>query len=782
MDIHLRKFLLLAAVVSIGTASRVEAAAPTLSSIDLITGATEDQTIAISHATLLNSDVADSDTALAAIEFVVQGAPNGTLEDPSGDPIGDGDTISFGEIWSWTPPEDENGALVAFKVRAFDGDDESAEDVNVNVDVDAVNDPPAFDPNPLVITGAIEDKVFTFDHSDLVAAVVDPDHVDNDIRFTWVQDLSGTSTRSGSGLGGSTLRNGESWQWQADANAFGELSGIEIRASDGDDSSVGTLTVKFQVAPVNDPPIFVPGGGVAVQEDAAPQSIQWATGIQVGPANESADQSIQEFTIASGYDQNLFSVQPSISPTGLLTFTPAADEWGTVALTVNLVDDGGTTNPDDDDTGPNTPLLITISSVEDDPVLGGTLGDAGTVGATQINPLSDASLSGNPEGSSGNVYNVFEALTVSDRDQGKPTAAPVTESLDVSVVLPADIEDYGQFVFPQYGGSNWSETGTTYELTGLTPSQVEAALDAVTFTPDSNFKPVLVYELGVTVTVTDQTPGTTAAASSAGTTGDSLWLESVNDPPEVTATLSPDSIPDYGAASPFRLTIIDPDPGDTFSVSVSETSAPAKGVLTLPASPMTGDAAAIDSAVRSVVFTPNAQNSVVSANFQFDVVDVHPAPNTNTPPETGTSAISSLTITFDNDAPQLSGVTTELIRITDDPGEHQEGNRTKPFFTASVSDADPGQVLTVMVTLDDVAKGSLGPSTVFDMGFPGRITGTASQVTEKLRMIEFVPTVGRSATGDSETVVLTVSIDDGYSTPLVNSATRIEVTAVNGAP
>jgi len=666
MHTSFRASLLIAMFASIGLMDRARAADPELTTISKLTGAVEDTAYEISYGDINSaSDATDGDGD--SIGFVLKSSA-GTIALGDDTPVTAGDVLESGDIWYWTPPQDANGDLVAFSVRASDGSGESATDVDVTVAVDAVNDAPT----------------------------------------------------------------------------------------------------------------FVAGLDVSVVEDSPAQTIQWATDIEAGPANEITDgQGIQAFTIASGYDQSLFSVQPAISTTGSLTFTPAADEYGSVDLTVNLVDDGGTANAGDDDTGPNTTLKITITSVEDDPMLAGSLGEGGTVGSSDANPLSDVSAGGGGEGTFGEVYTVFDSLTVSDRDQGKPTSSPVTESLDVSVALPNDIATYGEAIFPRFNGSDWTKVDETYSLTGLTPSDVESALATVTFAPASNAKPVNIYELGVTVTVSDQTAGTTAAVSSNATTGDAIWLESVNDAPEVTASVAPDTISDFGTESPLRLSVIDPDPGDTFSVTVTETSAPSRGVLTLPASPMTGDAAAIDAAVRSITFTPNPQNSVVTADFQFDVVDVHPAPNPNTPAETGTSANTSLTITFDNDAPQLSGVTTELIRITDDPGNTEP---TKPFLTISVSDADPGQILTALVTLDDAAKGSLVPSSVFDAGFPGQITGTASQITDKLRSIEFEPTGGRSANGQSETVTITVTIDDGYSTALSNSATQIEVTSVNGAP
>ena len=93
--------------------------------------------------------------------------------------------------------------------------------------------------------------------------------------------------------------------------------------------------------PVNDAPSFTAGGDVAVVEDAGAQTAAgWATAISAGPADESG----QVLTFQVSNDNNgLFSVQPAVTATGVLSFTPAADANGG-AVSVVLSDDGGTAN------------------------------------------------------------------------------------------------------------------------------------------------------------------------------------------------------------------------------------------------------------------------------------------------------------------------------------------------------------------------------------------------------------------------------------------------------
>ena len=68
----------------------------------------------------------------------------------------------------------------------------------------------------------------------------------------------------------------------------------------------------------------------------------WATGISPGPANESGQ--TVDFVIDSVVPSNLFTVQPTVSPSGVLTFTPNPALTGTATITLHIHDSGGTAN------------------------------------------------------------------------------------------------------------------------------------------------------------------------------------------------------------------------------------------------------------------------------------------------------------------------------------------------------------------------------------------------------------------------------------------------------
>jgi VCBS repeat-containing protein len=111
-------------------------------------------------------------------------------------------------------------------------------------------------------------------------------------------------------------------------------------------------------------PSFTGGVDQTVSEDALPQSIAgWATNISPGPVNESAQ--VVSF-LATTDNPGLFSVAPSISTDGTLTFTPAANAFGTALVTVQAQDNGGTGLLGVDTSAPQT-FVITILPVSDAP-------------------------------------------------------------------------------------------------------------------------------------------------------------------------------------------------------------------------------------------------------------------------------------------------------------------------------------------------------------------------------------------------------------------------------
>ena len=129
------------------------------------------------------------------------------------------------------------------------------------------------------------------------------------------------------------------------ANANGSATVTVTAQDDGGTAGGGhdTTTASFTITvmPVNDAPSFTGAGAQSVLEDAGAQSVQWATAISPGPGNESA----QTVAFSTSNDDNaLFSVQPAVGSSGVLSYTPAANANGSATVTVTAQDDGGTAN------------------------------------------------------------------------------------------------------------------------------------------------------------------------------------------------------------------------------------------------------------------------------------------------------------------------------------------------------------------------------------------------------------------------------------------------------
>lgn len=233
-----------------------------------------------------------------------------------------------------------------------------------SIEVTGVNDPPTFTAGP---------DVTSFEDAGPYSA-------------SWASDIS-----AGPGEGGQTLTftvtndNNALFSIQPSIDASGELTYTSAPNANGtatvtvvlqddgggaDTSSPATFTIT--VVAVNDAPSFTPGGDVSVLEDSAAYSAIWATSISTGPADESG-QTIT-FGVVSNSNPSLFAVSPSIAPDGTLSFTPAANAFGSATITVDAQDDGGTANGGTDSSASVT-FTIIVAGVNDAPsfVTGGNV-------------------------------------------------------------------------------------------------------------------------------------------------------------------------------------------------------------------------------------------------------------------------------------------------------------------------------------------------------------------------------------------------------------------------
>jgi hypothetical protein len=124
----------------------------------------------------------------------------------------------------------------------------------------------------------------------------------------------------------------------ADANG---LATVSVTLTDDNTAGGAALTTSAQtftitVTPVNDMPSFVKGPDQYVYEnsDLHTESL-WATAIKDGDPDQT-----QALTFnVSNNNSALFKVPPAISPVGTLTYTLAANTYGSAIVTVTLTDD-----------------------------------------------------------------------------------------------------------------------------------------------------------------------------------------------------------------------------------------------------------------------------------------------------------------------------------------------------------------------------------------------------------------------------------------------------------
>jgi len=140
---------------------------------------------------------------------------------------------------------------------------------------------------------------------------------------------------------------------------------MTIRATDTE-GAYSDITFSVTVTPVNDKPSFTASNLPEINEDAGVQTLGgWITGSP-GPDDES-EQTIS-YLIGSISNPDLFETKPAADSDGTLTYTPAANLFGTSTFMVIAQDDGGTENG-----GSDTSLLktftITVNSVDDPPIV-----------------------------------------------------------------------------------------------------------------------------------------------------------------------------------------------------------------------------------------------------------------------------------------------------------------------------------------------------------------------------------------------------------------------------
>jgi len=182
----------------------------------------------------------------------------------------------------------------------------------------------------------------------------------------------------------------------------------------------------------------VAGGNQSVLEDAGAQTVAgWATAISAGPAPESSQ--VVGFTVTTG-NPGLFASQPSVAADGTLTYTPAANAYGSAAVSVVAHDDGGTATGGVDSSGAAT-FTIAIQPVNDAPTcsIGGNQVAVSLLGARSVSGF--ASATPGPANESGQHTTFVVPPTISA--DGTLTYTPRLLGLGVATVTVRVVDDGG---------------------------------------------------------------------------------------------------------------------------------------------------------------------------------------------------------------------------------------------------------------------------------------------------------------------------------------------------
>ncbi len=494
-----------------------------------------------------------------------------------------------------------------------------------------------------------------------------------------------------------------------------------------------TITVQL-----NHTPQFIKGLDQVVAEDSGAQSVNWANAADIlaGPPIEALQ--VVDFLVTTN-NNALFSVLPAISPTGVLTYTPAANASGVATVTVRLHDNGGNAGGGVDTSDPQT-FTITVTAVNDTPTISTpglqtTLEDTSKV----ISGLSfgdvDAGLS-----------NVTVTLTA--------VSGTVTVSTNVALGLTA----------AQVSGNGTSSVTITAPLSALNTTLADPA--GLTYTPTLNFNgsdslgasindgvnPTQSAAIAVTVTAVNDAPNITLNLAAAElSVGEDAGLQ--------TTAAAFATVTNFGAANESTQTII----------KYTITSVATTGGLTFLTAP------SIDP-VTGLLTYQAVLNSNGTATFSVTATDDGGTANGGV----DTSVVQTFIITVSavNDAPTISA-----------PGPQTTLEDTSVVISGlSFGDVDAG-LSNVTVTLTAVS-GTVTVSTNVALGLTAaQVSGNGTSsvtITAPLAALNatmadpagltYTPTLNFNG-GDS----LGASINDGVN-PTQSATIPVTVTPVNDAP
>jgi|GEM_PF-5126698 len=203
---------------------------------------------------------------------------------------------------------------------------------------------------------------------------------------------------------------------------------LTVQAEDTEGLSVST-SFTVTVTAVNDQPIFTKGADLVVSDDAPLQNVNgWATNISPGADNEGSQ--TVSFSVSTP-NTALFSVQPTLSPTGTLTYQPQVNTSGIATLTVLMFDDGGTANGGENTSDPQI-FTITVSNTNDPPTTTGIADVAASEDDAPVNRSLFAAFNDSEDGAAGLTYTVESVSNAAIFAAGSPSIDAIAGTLTLT--------------------------------------------------------------------------------------------------------------------------------------------------------------------------------------------------------------------------------------------------------------------------------------------------------------------------------------------------------------
>ncbi|QLL94895.1 tandem-95 repeat protein [Pectobacterium carotovorum] len=779
--------------------------------------------------------------------------PAGTFTDPDGDTLTLSATLADGTAlpawlsfnpatgtFSGTPANGDVGSLT-IKVTATDGSNASVS-TTFGLTVTNVNDAP-------VVSGTIAAQSIaqggslsvtvpagTFTDPDGDTLTLSATLADGTALPAWLSFNPATGTFSG------TPANGD----------VGSLT-IKVTATDGSSASVST-TFGLTVTNVNDAPVV--SGTIAAQSIAQGGSLNVTV-----PAGTFTDPDGDTLTLSATLaDGTALPVWLSFNPaTGTFSGTPANGDVGSLTIKITATDGSNASV--------STAFGLTVTNVNDAPVVSGTIppqniaqggnlnvtipagtftdpdGDTLTLSATladgttlpswlSFNPAT-GTFSGTPangdvgsltikvtatDGSNASVSTTF-GLTVTNVNDapvvsGTIPAQNIAQGGSLNITIPA-----GTFTDPD--GDTLTLSATLADGTAL-PSWLSFNPATGTFsgTPGNSD----VGSLTIKITATD---GSNASVS----TTFGLTVTNVNDAPVVSGTIPAQNIAQGGS---LNITIpagtfTDPD-GDTLTLSATLADGTALPVWlsfnpatgTFSGTPANGDVGNLTIKVTAT----DGSNASVSTTFGLSVTNVNDAPVVSTPippqnvaqgggfnftvpdgtfsdPDGDTLTLSATLangsplpswLRFDPTIGTFSGtpgnadVGTLVIRVTATDGSNTSISTS---FGLTVTNANDAPVVATPIPPQNVTQGGGFNFTVPDGTFSDpdgdtlTLSATLANGSPLPSWLRFDPTIGTFSgtpgNADVGTLVIRVTATDGSNTS-ISTSFGLTVTNANDAP